>query len=506
MGKNDVAVVKSGKKGNKREAEIEEKKLNLKKQKLAEKVSVKKKKEESSSDEDSSSDEEPIKPVTKKVPAKKAESSSSSESDSDSEPAKPVKNAKKVPVPAKKAESSSSDESDSDSDSEDDVPAKKAPAVPIKNGNVKKKAESSSSDESSSEDDAPAKVVSQTKKAPAPAAAKKKEESSDDSSDESDSEDEPATKKPTPAAPAAKKQESSDDSSDDSSDEASEDSDEEMEEADATPAKAPKTPATPQAQSTGGGSKTLFAGNLSFSIDKPDVIEFFKQAGEVADVRFSSDEDGRFKGFGHVEFVTEEGAKKAVKLNGQNLLGRPVKLDFARERGERSVYTPQSGGYQKPEGQTIYIRGFDTSSGVDQIQTSLEDHFKSCGEITRVFVPKDYETGAAKGIAYIDFADTGAFGKALGMNGSEFGDYPLTIEEARPRDRDGASGGRGGGRGGFGGGRGGGRFSSGGRGGRDGGRSGGRGGRFGGGRDGGRGGRGGRGSTPYSGKKTTFDD
>ncbi|KAI3914642.1 hypothetical protein MKW92_040830 [Papaver armeniacum] len=68
---------------------------------------------------------------------------------------------------------------------------------------------------------------------------------------------------------------------------------------------------------------------LTFSIDKPDVVEFFKQCGPIADIRFSSDEDGRFKGFGHIEFETEEGAQKAVKLNGKELCGRPVKLDFA---------------------------------------------------------------------------------------------------------------------------------------------------------------------------------
>ncbi|XP_026385144.1 developmentally-regulated G-protein 1-like [Papaver somniferum] len=90
------------------------------------------------------------------------------------------------------------------------------------------------------------------------------------------------------------------------------------------------------------------------------------------------------------------------------------------------------------------------------------------------------------------------------MNGAEFGNSSLTVEEARPRDRDGgASGGRGG-RGGFGGsGRGG--IFSGGRGGRDGGRSGGRGGRFGGsGGSGGfgGGGRGGRGTIYFNRKKT----
>ncbi len=36
----------------------------------------------------------------------------------------------------------------------------------------------------------------------------------------------------------------------------------------------------------------------------------FIQAGEVVDIRFSTFEDGNFRGFEHVEFATAEAAKK----------------------------------------------------------------------------------------------------------------------------------------------------------------------------------------------------
>ena len=36
---------------------------------------------------------------------------------------------------------------------------------------------------------------------------------------------------------------------------------------------------------------------------------FFQDCGEVVDVRLASDEDGKFKGFGHVEFATAEAAQ-----------------------------------------------------------------------------------------------------------------------------------------------------------------------------------------------------
>lgn len=275
--------------------------------------------------------------------------------------------------------------------------------------------------------------------------------------------------------------------------------------------KAPQTPATPQGQAA--GSKTLFMGNLSFSVEQTDVENFFKGAGEIVDVRFSSDREGVFKGFGHVEFATAEAAQKALELSGEDLLGRPVRLDLARERGS---YTPFSGNektsFQKggrAQGQTIFVRGFDKSSLEEQARSSLEEHFGTCGEITRLSLPKDYDTDGLKGIAYIDFKTSDGFNKALELSGSELEGYELMVEEAKPKPdyRENSGGGRGGGR-------------SGGRdfGGRDfGGQSGGRGGRGGGGRFGGRGGRGGGGrgrgtpnkpslATPGTGKKTTFDD
>ncbi|XP_050372047.1 nucleolin 1-like isoform X3 [Argentina anserina] len=566
-----VPVSKSGKKG-KREAENEiGKAVSAKKQKRDEAVAQaiqktkveaktpKKKKEETSSSEDesatSSEDEKPapkaktVAPPKKQAIASKKEDSSSSESsDSDEDEKQAAKTAKNGTV-AKKTESSDS----SDSSDEEEVPKSKAtklPQVAAKNG--KKKEESSSSDSSDDEDDAetPAKVTAPVKKVVAPPAKKADSSSSEDESDdesknakpaakspqpskgdtesesESDSDeddDEPQTNKPkaeVPAKAAQKESSSEEESDEDSSDDESEeeaktpkkkDSDVEMVDAQApSEKKAPKTPASADTSS----SKTLFVGNLSFNIEQSDVEAFFKDVGQVVDVRFSSDPDGRFKGFGHVEFATAEEARKAVELNGSDLLGRAVKLDMARERPERGTYTPHSGkesnSYQKGEqgqSQTIFVRGFDTSHGEDEIRSALEGHFASCGAITRVSIPKDYETGGPKGMAYMDFSDADALSKALELDQSDLGKgCYLTVQPAKPRgdfgdrnsnprfgDRD-SRGGRRGGR--FdSGGRRGGRFDSGGR----------RGGRDSGGRRGGRG-RGPSLAAPGTGKKTTFND
>jgi len=48
-----------------------------------------------------------------------------------------------------------------------------------------------------------------------------------------------------------------------------------------------------------------------YDIYNPKYREnFFKEAGEVVDVRLSSFDDGSFKGYGHIEFASPEEAQK----------------------------------------------------------------------------------------------------------------------------------------------------------------------------------------------------
>ncbi|XP_026382631.1 nucleolin 2-like [Papaver somniferum] len=179
------------------------------------------------------------------------------------------------------------------------------------------------------------------------------------------------------------------------------------------PTRPPNTRMTHSTRMKGtGASKTLVAMNLSSSTSKSDVIKFFKWPGDVVDVRFSYYPSGEFRGVCHIEFATEEAAKKAMKLNDKYLLGSKVKLGFSRE--------------------SIFVRSFDTSSGINEIRSSLKEHFSSCGEILWMHIPKFHDIGVAHGIAFIEFYHLYAFPKALAMNGHKLGDYPLTIEDATP--------------------------------------------------------------------------
>jgi nucleolin len=71
------------------------------------------------------------------------------------------------------------------------------------------------------------------------------------------------------------------------------------------------------ASGTAGESNTVFCGNCSFRTEEWAIKQFFEQIGEVAAVRIAMNDEGRPKGFAHIEFANAADAAKAVQdLNG----------------------------------------------------------------------------------------------------------------------------------------------------------------------------------------------
>jgi cold-inducible RNA-binding protein len=86
----------------------------------------------------------------------------------------------------------------------------------------------------------------------------------------------------------------------------------------------------------------LFVGNLSFSSTEGDLLDLFKQAGNVVKCELIVDKfTNKSRGFAFVEMSTQEEATKAVQMfNGKDLGGRALTVNEARPREER----PPGGG------------------------------------------------------------------------------------------------------------------------------------------------------------------
>ena len=75
--------------------------------------------------------------------------------------------------------------------------------------------------------------------------------------------------------------------------------------------------------------KKLYMGNLSYNIDDDTICDFFKECGEIVGLRWLTRQGSEeFRGGGFIEFDCTEAADKAIKLDGVELLGRPIKLDY----------------------------------------------------------------------------------------------------------------------------------------------------------------------------------
>ena len=81
----------------------------------------------------------------------------------------------------------------------------------------------------------------------------------------------------------------------------------------------------------------LFVGGLPFSTTDEELQQLFASHGTVASAVVIKDRDtGRSKGFGFVEFESDDEGKAAEKaLNGSDVGGRSITVNQARPRPER---------------------------------------------------------------------------------------------------------------------------------------------------------------------------
>jgi RNA recognition motif-containing protein len=68
-------------------------------------------------------------------------------------------------------------------------------------------------------------------------------------------------------------------------------------------------------------------------------------------------------------------------------------------------------------------------------ETELNDLFKPFGQVGRVTLVKDRETGRARGFAFVEMPNDDEAAKAIaGLDGKQIGGRNLKVNEARPKE------------------------------------------------------------------------
>ncbi|XP_011006579.1 PREDICTED: glycine-rich RNA-binding protein 3, mitochondrial-like isoform X2 [Populus euphratica] len=84
-------------------------------------------------------------------------------------------------------------------------------------------------------------------------------------------------------------------------------------------------------------SSKIFIGGISFQTDDNGLKEAFDKYGNVVEGIIMDRDTGRSRGFGFVTYTSSEEASSAIQaMDGQDLHGRRVRVNYATERPQRT--------------------------------------------------------------------------------------------------------------------------------------------------------------------------
>ncbi len=94
----------------------------------------------------------------------------------------------------------------------------------------------------------------------------------------------------------------------------------------------------------------------------------------------------------------------------------------------------------------IFVGNLSFNTGEDELRQLFESH----GQVDRVSIMTDRDTGRSRGFGFVEMASNEDGEKAItALNGSQVGGRTINVNEARPKtERSGGGGGYGGGGGG----------------------------------------------------------
>lgn len=85
---------------------------------------------------------------------------------------------------------------------------------------------------------------------------------------------------------------------------------------------------------------TLFVKGLPYNFKEDDIGDRFRRFGEIKAIRIAYNwQTKESKGFAYIQYETHESAKQAlIKMNGKEVQGRFLKVDFDSKAKPKSSY------------------------------------------------------------------------------------------------------------------------------------------------------------------------
>ncbi|KAL8230321.1 hypothetical protein R6Q57_000099 [Mikania cordata] len=165
------------------------------------------------------------------------------------------------------------------------------------------------------------------------------------------------------------------------------------------------------------GIGNLFVKNLDPSVHDAKLQEVFGVFGTILSCKIARDDVGASKGFGFVQFDSEESASYALSaLNGSLLHGKILTVAKFLRKSER----------KESQFTNVYVKNIDKDFSV----SSLKDVFSKYGKITSALIKNDAE-GMSRGFGFVNFELHESATKAIeALNGAEIGNKKWFVGKA----------------------------------------------------------------------------
>ncbi|KAG0047563.1 Protein phosphatase PP2A regulatory subunit B, partial [Gryganskiella cystojenkinii] len=190
----------------------------------------------------------------------------------------------------------------------------------------------------------------------------------------------------------------------------------------------------------------VYIKNLDPEVTQEEVEALFTKFGPVTSCVVSTDENGRSKGFGFINFENHEDAKRAVdELHDSEYKEKKLFVTRAQKKGEREEELKKQYEQQKMEklnkyqGVNLYVKNLDD----DVDDEKLRQEFSVYGVITSAKVMRDEKAagegedvkGASKGFGFVCFSSPDEATKAVTeMNGRMLGSKPIYVALAQRKE------------------------------------------------------------------------
>eukprot|EP00510_Aplanochytrium_minuta_P001784 CAMPEP_0184009352 /NCGR_PEP_ID=MMETSP0954-20121128/2537_1 /TAXON_ID=627963 /ORGANISM="Aplanochytrium sp, Strain PBS07" /LENGTH=205 /DNA_ID=CAMNT_0026288675 /DNA_START=36 /DNA_END=654 /DNA_ORIENTATION=- len=163
---------------------------------------------------------------------------------------------------------------------------------------------------------------------------------------------------------------------------------------------------------------TAYVEGIPYSSDEDALKAFLlekldKEESVIVDVRMPRWHDSnKPRGYAHVDFSSEEVLELALKLDGEKLGGRYLKISKAKERGSK---TRKRSKEDIPEDcKTLFVKNLPYDTDED----AVEEVFTKFGKVVNTRLSRWNHTGKLKGFGYVEFETTEALKTVLSQSES----------------------------------------------------------------------------------------